>query len=87
MEKIFDNDPECFLRLKKRRFYVFEKHIIFRSKDGIFAVPFFKKERGFNSVDLFEEEYSHLGLKYEFMGDLGREDIQKINQRLEKLDV
>ena len=87
MEKIFDNDPESFLRLKKRKFYVFEKHMIFRSKDGIFAISFPQKKSGSNSVDLFEKEYSHLGLEYEFMGDLGREDIRKINQRLEKLDV
>ncbi len=85
MIKIFDHDSESFLKVKRRKFYVFEEYIIFRNKDGIFAIPHFPKQDGKNVVDLFEEEFAHLELKYECMADIGSEDIAKVRKKLKNI--
>ncbi len=84
LKKIFDYDFGSFLEMKKRKFYVFEKHIVFRHKDGIYAVLHFRNG-DLSVIDSFEQEYTSRGLKYNFIGDLGSKDINKIRERLSLL--
>lgn len=84
-EKIFDYDPESFLRMKKGKFFVFEKHMVFRQKDGIYAIGHFRIGE-LSVVDSFEQEYNHLDLTYDFSGDLGIDDIKRIRAKLILLD-
>jgi len=82
--KIFDHNPDEFLKMRKGKFFVFDGFMIFRHGDGIYACPFFRKGN-LSVVDSFEQEYSHLDLRYEFIGELGSADIKKINDKLDIL--
>ena len=84
IEKIFTYNPDEFLRMRKGKFFVFEGFIVFRHSDGIYACPHFRKGN-LSVVDSFEQEYSHLDLKYEFVAELGGVDIKKIDNKLDSL--
>ncbi len=85
LEKIFDYKSELFLELKKGRYFVFEKYIVFKKGVNIYAMPHFRRN-GMNVVDSFEQEYKYLCLKYKFSGDLSRKWVEEIRKQLELLE-
>ena len=74
MKKIAEKKK--FPELRSGKYYVFEKHIVFRQSDGIYAVPH-KRVGDLSVVDSFESEYAHLNLVWACVLDIKSSYNQK----------
>ncbi|MFC1615125.1 hypothetical protein ACFL22_01060 [Patescibacteria group bacterium] len=64
--------------LQTGKYYVFENHIVFRQKDGIYAVAHTRMGEK-SIVDSFEFKYSHLNLKWGCILDIKSSSDKKQN--------
>ncbi len=80
MEKIFDSG--VFLKIKSGKYYVFPNHIVFRADDGIYFVRH-NRNNNKNPVDNFEKDFEHLGLSWDCITSLPKDDILKIIKKLD----
>ena len=83
MNKVLES--ELFLDIKSGKYYVFPKHIVFRSSDGIYAAPH-RREDDKNPVDTFEVDYAHLGLVWDCIVELDSSTIKAVTKTVENLE-